>query len=343
MTLHRQIKNTLFTTLFLVTFHFSVAQNQSCLDFDGTNDYIESNNTALNQIGFGDFTLEAWVKGFEHEQNLHPMIISNRPNSGSGMLFFFHSAWGASPVKMLCVQLNGRNYVKLNNGTFQGSILDGNLHHVAAVKSDSLLKFYVDGNFIGLCYLHPNTTVSSTAKTWIGQDIETNNTFNGTIGHVRIWDYARSNFEIQANMHNSIPIATPGLLANWELNEGFGQIAIDKTNNANGTLGSSLMMDDNDPTWQNNCSNLLSSIKENYSNKITLFPNPASTNIHIQLTEKEDYQIRLYNSVGIQVYSKQILSSTNLTLDIEQFTSGIYLIHILSSAGNELRTSFIKN
>ena len=343
MSIKRNFNCYLFTISSLLLMLVCQGQNQSCLNFDGHNDYVAADNYALNQIGSSNFTIEAWIKGVEDEQRLHPMIFSNRPTSNEGILFFFHSTWGSSQVKMLCVQLNGHNYMKIDNGTFQGSILDGNFHHVAATKSDSLLKFYIDGNYIGKRLLHPNTSVSSSNNLWIGQDKPTNNTFKGSIGNVRIWNYARSELEIQANMHNSMPLATQGLLANWELNEGVGQIVIDKTNNANGTLGNSIIADENDPTWEMNCNSILNNITSKTSLTIKTYPSPSSDDIYIELPNYyPQIKLSLINTFGQIVYTNYYASS-KINIDVHSLKKGLYFINLELDKDNILQTRFIKD
>ncbi|MFT5891346.1 MAG: hypothetical protein ACI9Y7_001447 [Dokdonia sp.] len=139
-----------FLAFYLICTLFSLhSQTISNLSFDGLNDYIEAPSTALDIIGNQDFTFEAWVRGDESSQTTHPTIFSNRPTSASGCIFFFHDIHSDSIYKMLCVQLNGVNYILFNNGTYNGSLLDGECHHVAITKQGNLISFYADGAFIG--------------------------------------------------------------------------------------------------------------------------------------------------------------------------------------------------
>jgi hypothetical protein len=60
-------KITIFHVFILLAFSFlSIslqAQNQSCLDFDGNNDYVKYNDdaTLVRMDGATDYTIEAWI------------------------------------------------------------------------------------------------------------------------------------------------------------------------------------------------------------------------------------------------------------------------------------------
>lgn len=93
-------------TLLSILFLTSLVSSAQLLTFDGNNDYVEVPND-LNTIGNGDFTIEAWVKGLESEQQANPVILSNSPSFPNGCVVFFHDIWGSSNSKMLCIQFGG--------------------------------------------------------------------------------------------------------------------------------------------------------------------------------------------------------------------------------------------
>jgi len=223
------------------------------LSFDGGNDYISADNSALNTIADGDFTFEAWINADLIGQNAHPTIFSNRPVPGTGSMFFFHNIWGGSAYKMLCVQLGGLNYFVFDNGTYDATFFDGVCHHVAITREGSLLSFYADGVFFGTRTIATDPSAGSTVDLWIGQDDPTINTFNGNISQLRIWNVARTEAEISDNKDVCISGDTPNLLAYWELNDGSGQVVADKTGSTNGELGSIEAVDTSDPIWGVDC------------------------------------------------------------------------------------------
>ncbi len=251
------IKINICFTIFMASLIFSItsfAQDTECLFFDGSDDYISADNGSLNAIGTGNFTVEAWVKGNLADQNAHPTIFSNRPVPGSGVLFFFHNNWGGSAYKMLCIQLGGLNYFVFDNGTYDATFFDGTCHHVAITREDNTLTFYADGVSFGTRTIGAgDPSTASAADLWIGQDDPTVNTFDGNISQVRIWDNVRTEAELNDNKEICIDGSTPNLMAYWELNDGAGQVAEDKTGAADGELGATPSVDSSDPTWTGEC------------------------------------------------------------------------------------------
>lgn len=323
---------------FLLCFQTSGWSQKLCLNFDGVDDYVEVPNTSLNNIGFSDFTFEAWIKGDLANQPAHPMIFSNRSAVGTGVLFFFHDLWGSSNYKMLALQINqNANHYLLNNGTFNGNILDGTCHHIAIAREIDSLYYYVDGSLIGKAKIfNSSPTVSSTADLWIGQDGPTNNSFAGIISRVRIWDVARSASEISNNMNAIISGLTPGLAAYWELDDGSGQIAMDKTTNYDGQLGSSAGVDGNDPQWIRDCCSFTTGISgaQPQRMELTLSPNPNNGQFAIDLAKmnlaSNGTEVRVFDLNGKNVF-KENIAIDKVFIDISAHPAGIYLIQVITS------------
>jgi hypothetical protein len=65
------------------------------------------------------------------------------------------------------------------------------------------------------------------------------------------------------------------------------------------------------------------------TNRIMLFPNPGNGLIHIVLPDKGDYQLRIFNSVGALVESREYPAlSGNVLVDISGLQTGIYILKI---------------
>ena len=320
-------KITLLSTLFLS----SLISTAQLLTFDGNNDYVEVPND-LNTIGTGDFTIEAWVRGLESEQQAYPVILSNSPSFPNGCVMFFHNIWGSSNYKMLCIQFGGQNHLLVNNGTFNGSILDGECHHVAITRQSGLLSFYVDGSLIGTYNSTVNQSLSSSRNVaWIGHDFgsSANDPLKGSISEVRIWDRARTASEILNGMNSGFSASTPNLLAYWELNEGTGQLVVDKVSGNNGNLGSSINSDVNDQTWgAATCGNIVSVEEEEFNNKVTIYPNPNSGQFQISIENNtKDALIEVYDVVG-NIIERRITNGNQTTVDISNQAKGVYFVKV---------------
>ncbi len=303
------------------------------LKFDGKNDYVAISNTSLNSIENGDFTFEATINGKSDEQNTHAIIFSNRKQSTNGVMFFLHGVWGGSNYKMLSIQLGGVNYLIINNGTFNADILDGTCHHVAITKKEKLLSFYVDGNEIGTKTIgeFSNPTVLSPATNmWIGQDQPSNNTFNGTISQVKVWNLAKESNNIKNDI--GFDVINDNLIGSWNLNDGLGQTAIDNSiNSLHGELGSSSSDDDNDPTWTSvNCDVISSIVTQNIkSQNVQIYPNPVKNRLYMKLKNDEvEATITLLSINGHTILTEQVNHNTSNFIDLSNIQSGLYIIHI---------------
>jgi hypothetical protein len=74
--------------------------------------------------------------------------------------------------------------------------------------------------------------------------------FLGLIDEVRVWNTARTQAQIQANMNRTLTGNEPGLVGYWRLDDGSGQAILDSSLRGNdGRLGSAAAPDSNDPTW----------------------------------------------------------------------------------------------
>ncbi len=311
------------------------AQTLGSLEFDGINNFIEIENSPLNTINTGDFTIEAWVRGDESEQETHPMILSNRVNTlGSGILFFFHAQWGDSQSKMLCLQIDGNNHFLINNGTWDGSLLNSKCHHVAVSRTENVLSFYADGHLLGTKNIQSSSSVSAEGPLRIGKDEPTNNTFNGSISQCRIWNVGRTETEIFENKDLSLTGNEQGLIAYWEMNEENGQEVIDKTaNQFNGRLGSDLGVDNQDPTWSlDGCVESTLSTESLSVIPVKIYPNPTADFVTIEKQYSKAIQIQLVNQLGKLIFA-QTMDQESIKIDLSSYPKGTYYINMIYKEG----------
>jgi hypothetical protein len=119
--------------------------------------------------------------------------------------------------------LNGHPVVTQIGSHFNSptSIADGTWHHIAVVYqgsvagSDNLL--YVDGTLVASGDLGINTgsTQLTVCSTLTGET----KPFLGDVDEVRIWNYARTQAEIQADQSRELTGLEPGLLVYYDMNE----------------------------------------------------------------------------------------------------------------------------
>lgn len=306
------------------------AQSLGSLSFDGSDDYIEVTESPLNIIGTDNFTFEAWVKGDEAEQSSHPTIFSNRGANpfGGGIIFFFHNKWGGSHSKLLCFQVNAQNYLLVDNGTYDASILDNECHHVAITKDGTELSFYIDGAFVGTRAISVNASVDFNSPLWIGRDRAGGYPFKGLISQCRIWNVARTEAEILENKDNNLQGEEEGLIAYWEMGEVDGQTLADKTGNGfDGILGNGYDADSKDPLWSEEGCTVTSNADIEVL-PLKIYPNPTFDLITVENLNSSTVQIQLTHQTGKLIVS-QTTNSEHFNIDLSSYPAGIYYMSVI--------------
>jgi Ca2+-binding RTX toxin-like protein len=143
-------------------------------------------------------------------------------------------------------------HIYLSNGNIAGrlwdteiisssglNLADGQWHQVAHVFGNSIggQKLYIDGQLVA------SGDKSQSDFNWqtqvlIGRSFDATHQFlNGQIDDVRIWNVARTQTEIQANLNKTLTGTETGLAGYWNFNNITGNTATDLTTNANnGTI-----------------------------------------------------------------------------------------------------------
>ncbi len=211
------------------------AQAGAALNFDGVDDRVDL-GTTLGNWGTGNFTFETWFKSTATGDRA---IVSKRAFCGAtnfwnlrfinGALHFeFYGAAGVDVVSPLA--------------TYN----DGNWHHVACVRNINVYSLYVDGVQVAQGTSGPGSAspynFTNAASLYFGSGPCGN--FLGSLDETRLWNVARTTYEIQQSYSCEINGASTGLLVNMHYNQGIGggtntgitTANDDSGNNNNGTL-----------------------------------------------------------------------------------------------------------
>lgn len=169
----------------------STAQSKwggSSMAFDGTGDYLVGPANNFYNFGTGDFTIECWLR--LNATSSAMMIASTNYNSvtGAGGWAFIYRG----DISSLSLSVNSNvTYTK------SWSPSTSNWYHVAASRSGSSLRLFVDGTQIGTTSTSTdNVSGSSTIVVAGNLGGGTNLVLNGYLQDLRITNYARytSNF-----------------------------------------------------------------------------------------------------------------------------------------------------
>ncbi len=228
---------------------------QAALAFDGSNDIVELHNSVLD--GKTDVTTTFWMK----TTNTAYQAILSGANAAIDNEFTFFVRRVSSTQSEFWLGTQGRTV----QWFFDTDILDGNFHHIALVRDQGNQQFelYVDGDSKGV----KTEDVSNVALNLrpirideggllVGQDqdsvggmFDPNQAFEGVLDELRMFNRVLTPEQIAGDMSGG-PISgtTPNLVGYWPFNDGFGEIARDRSPGASdGSLGRDVR--DWIPTW----------------------------------------------------------------------------------------------
>jgi len=235
-------------TFFCLTlcFWFRVVNAQNyALDFDGVNDYVEiSDNDVLDITG--SMTVEAWVN-YKVLSGGHYYRIVSKGEYNDGWIF-------------------GTTYAYAIDFTFnttqtayaQTPLQPGKWYHIAAVIDNSAKKIYLylNGSLDNLSgYPFTGNLPSTSHSLKIGKS-NAGYYCCAYVDEVRIWNYARTQSQIQEYMHKTLNGNESGLVAYYKMSDGSGTTLTDNSSYSNdGTLTN---MDSND--WVTSTAPIASSV-----------------------------------------------------------------------------------
>ncbi|MEP2502086.1 MAG: LamG-like jellyroll fold domain-containing protein [Crocinitomicaceae bacterium] len=203
------------TTTFNVLAQVSSAPTTG-LEFDGTNEHAVGPDAGL-PLGNDSRTIQGWIKTIGAIDGPEYIIeYGNNVAAGNECALGLHGTGVATLWR--------------HSGDILGTTLidDGNWHHLAYTHDGTTGKLYVDGALEGSISVPLNTAATGNFQLGSGSS----DYLGGAIDNVSIWDYAKTESEIQDEMLTCFDGNEVGLVAYWDLNDGTGSgVATDKTGN----------------------------------------------------------------------------------------------------------------
>ncbi|MDB9535241.1 Calx-beta domain-containing protein, partial [Dolichospermum planctonicum CS-1226] len=204
--------------------------NDTALSFNGVDNYVEVPHSAA--LSLNTFTLEAWVNQTQIKGDWQP-IITKEANNGYEVNYGLYIEPNVSRLYFGFQDSNGNwRYIYPS----QASLTLNQLTHVAATYDGAKLSLYINGqldstaDFVG-------TPLQNNYPVKIGRELNAWTPFAGQIDDVRIWNVARTQAQIQANLNKTLTGTETGLAAYWNFNNITGNTATDLTTNGNnGTI-----------------------------------------------------------------------------------------------------------
>jgi hypothetical protein len=201
------------------------ARPNLALQFDGSSQYVTTTLDA-QPSALPTTTWEAWV---------YPTLT----NSGIRQTLF--SIDDGAYDRGVDIEANTNDYAVFTGvGTWIPTTVDLNTwQHIAVVYTPTGISFYKNG----VEYVYDTSNgfeVNPTNnKFQIARNPGFNEPFKGQLDEVRVWNYQRTQAQIQTGMFAVPAGTTTGLVGLWRFNEGSGKMATDATGNYPGTLISS--------------------------------------------------------------------------------------------------------
>jgi len=198
----------------------SVWGENQVLSLDGDGDYVSSNSTDLNIAD--DLTISAWIKPYSFVD--WPGIVTNLQDNGaeeSGYgLFYYPDANGI--MWWISTQDSAPN----NYASFPNVSVDlDQWTHLAGTYSSASgeMKLYKNGALVGSKGITGNINWDYAPDDCrLGNYHDDNEDYflNGVIDEVRIWNIARTESEIQAQMDSTLTGNENGLVGYWNFDDG---------------------------------------------------------------------------------------------------------------------------
>lgn len=214
------------------------------LDFDGVDDYVAVPDNASLDITTAA-TVEAWVKT-NSATALQRVVTKWKTQANQRSYNFGLTIDNKAVFEVNSTGKSGAE-VSITGNTTVGT----GWCHIAGVYNGTQLRIYLNGVEDQTAVEHTGNIFSGAGSVRIGCQGETTQIefFNGKIDEVRVWNVARTEAEIRANMCKKlIPANEANLVAYWKLDEssvGAGSAKDSKGSND----GTPINMDASDCVW----------------------------------------------------------------------------------------------
>ncbi|MBL1221892.1 fibronectin type III domain-containing protein [Chryseobacterium sp. L7] len=301
------------------------------LSFNGSSHYLNAGqfNLSGNALSF-----EGWVKvnafktGFPYISSVMGIEVGD---SNSAILRFGDG--NLANNKLQFILSFGSAQVKLNAAT---GLNTNTWYHIAATYDGASMKLYINGNLDASVAATGNFTANGIL--YLARNYDNSRTLNGFLDEFRVWKRALTATEILANNCNVAPNAA-GLEANWKMNEGSGNGALDATANTHFAT----LINMSATNWKTDiaCAAALStqdlaSAKENVNQ---VYPNPVKkgNNIHFKINDSSAGEIVLYDRTGKLVMNQKI-DKKDMIISTQKLAAGTY-VYTINSKDNTVKSS----
>jgi hypothetical protein len=317
------------------TFNSGFAPVQSpgarSLSFNGSTQYL---NAGQFNLSGNAVTFEGWVKVNAFKTafpNISSVMGIEVGDNNSAMLRFGDG--NLANNKLQFILSFGSAQMKLNSVT---GLNTNTWYHIAATYDGSFMKIYINGTLDASVAASGNFTANGIM--YLGRNYDNTRTLNGFLDEFRVWKRALTATEILANNCN-VPANASNLEANWKMNEGSGNGALDATANTHFAT----LINMTNTNWKTDvaCAVSLSTkdVASEKGNVNTVYPNPVKkgNDIHFTINDRAASEIVLYDMAG-KVIVTQKIDKDHMVINTQNLSSGTY-IYTINSKDRKVQSS----
>ncbi len=191
------------------------------------NKKIQLPNTTFGNFGTADFTIEGW---FKFEPGSAGAVLAKRENDSHSSFWQIGVTGDGAVSAEVDEDFSGTNYIGFSGNT---KVNDGIPHHIAVSRSGKKLYLYVDGVLDKVDSADGTANIGNNVPVTFGQYLWYSYMGYFSVDEVRIWNTARTQSQITANMLKNISTPNTNLIAYWRLDETGGILVADSSGNGN--------------------------------------------------------------------------------------------------------------
>lgn len=324
----------------------NIGNYSDVLNFDGVNDYVNLNSVASSLANDNTFTVEFWMNADRSLQTQNRVaIFSVNPNPGDNKFMLLLGGTGTvQEGRIIVFDQNagaGNRYAIVSD-----TVGDSTCHHIAYVRNNSTGSLYIDGVLSGSHT--PYYTLASSDRYSLGQEWDLTNTsdfYNGNLDELRIWNFAKTQSQIQTEMNNELTGSETGLISYYNMNQGipFGNntsevYLIDSSpNSLNGSLNNFGLNGSTSNFITIDCSVLYPTRKPTtglqkniFHNMLSVYPNPVSNFLNINFEQLyNNVELKLYDIRGKLVFVQQYQNTNIIHVDVSYLPPSIYMAKLI--------------